>query len=336
MAFHKGLSGNAALTNRYLWGPEVDQLLSDEQVTSLSSAGTTYFALTDNLGSVRDLVTYNSGTDTTTVAKHRAFDSFGNVTTDSASGVVEMFSYTAKMVDPFTGKLWYWQRWFDPILATWMSPDLGGFGMGSMNLQEYVGNHPSYATDPSGLMATSPSGVIHAKAVTIGLGMCPTLDILQQPTDLYFVDFTLFDLFKNSRFGLHYNYAHEKPETFMWQYYSDPKGMWEPGEEKDDLGMFLDPRFYRAPAWFPEDPPPDPRWRLPFPHQSHPQPPTQILPPDIGTPYERWGRPVAPGTRPPNGWIDPPASELDPNGSFFQEPGQSPALPFIIPRRSRR
>jgi hypothetical protein len=29
-------------------------------------------------------VTYNSGTDTTTVAKHRAFDSFGNVTTDSA------------------------------------------------------------------------------------------------------------------------------------------------------------------------------------------------------------------------------------------------------------
>jgi RHS repeat-associated protein len=150
--FHKNLTGNAFLTNRYVWGPQVDQLLSDEQMTSLSSAGTVYFALTDHLGSVRDLVTYNSGTDTTTVAKHRNYDSFGNVTTDSASGVLEMFSYTAKMFDTATGKQWNWRRWYDPIIGSWMSPDPIGFNGGTENLREYVGNNVITAVDPTGLV----------------------------------------------------------------------------------------------------------------------------------------------------------------------------------------
>src|SRR5687767_5815131 len=80
LAFHKGTSGNAALTDRFLWSPERDQLLTDEKVTTLSSAGTVYNILGDQINSVRTAVTYNPGTDTTIVAKNRGMDGFGNVT----------------------------------------------------------------------------------------------------------------------------------------------------------------------------------------------------------------------------------------------------------------
>ncbi|HZZ71753.1 MAG TPA: hypothetical protein VFE24_05840, partial [Pirellulales bacterium] len=52
--------GNESLTDRYLWGPAVDQILADERFIPSgsnqmpSSAGTTYWALTDNENSVRD------------------------------------------------------------------------------------------------------------------------------------------------------------------------------------------------------------------------------------------------------------------------------------------
>jgi YD repeat-containing protein len=58
------------LTNRYLWSDAVDRLLSDEQylnntgmpitaITSTAVAGETFWALNDNLGSVRDLIDNN-------------------------------------------------------------------------------------------------------------------------------------------------------------------------------------------------------------------------------------------------------------------------------------
>ena len=55
-----------ALTDRYLWGPgsgelsrsAVDQILADEQVTSLDSAGTTLWPLADNQGTIRDIVRF--------------------------------------------------------------------------------------------------------------------------------------------------------------------------------------------------------------------------------------------------------------------------------------
>ena len=58
-----GQMANANLSHRYLWGPAVDQLLSDEQLTPLSSGqgynvstpGTVVWPLTDNVGTVRDL-----------------------------------------------------------------------------------------------------------------------------------------------------------------------------------------------------------------------------------------------------------------------------------------
>ena len=61
------------LTNRYLWGPVVDQLFADEQLDPtapdyLTTPGEVQWPLTDHLGSIRDIAHYDTTTQTTTVA----------------------------------------------------------------------------------------------------------------------------------------------------------------------------------------------------------------------------------------------------------------------------
>lgn len=46
----------------------IDQILADEQVSSLSSPGDVLWPLADNLGTVRDLAEYDSGTGDTRTA----------------------------------------------------------------------------------------------------------------------------------------------------------------------------------------------------------------------------------------------------------------------------
>lgn len=181
LAYHKGTSGDAYLTNRYLWANEIDHLISDEQVTSLSSAGTVYWSLGNHLNSVVDLVTYNSGTDTTSVAKHRRFDSFGNIVFDSASGVVQRMAYTGVMFEESFGSTWHRKRWFDVQLGQWKSEDPIGFFAGDGNLRRYVGNEPVARTDPSGLIYISKpptwSGGLSEYFTTvkeIGTRKCPS------------------------------------------------------------------------------------------------------------------------------------------------------------------
>jgi hypothetical protein len=67
--------------------PMIDQLLANEWV-----GDGTYWPLTDHLGTVRDLVTFN-GTTTTNV-EHRVFDSFGNLVSDNNSTLSDTFSFT--------------------------------------------------------------------------------------------------------------------------------------------------------------------------------------------------------------------------------------------------
>jgi hypothetical protein len=96
-------SESADLSHRYLWGPAVDQVLADEQVTSLNNPGSVLWPLTDNLGTVRDLATYDSQTDTTTVANHRVYDAYGKVTSQSNPAVAHLFGFTGRQFDDATG-----------------------------------------------------------------------------------------------------------------------------------------------------------------------------------------------------------------------------------------
>ena len=151
------------LTDRYLWGPAVDQLMADEQLSSLSSAGNVLYALTDNQNTVRDLATYDSDTDTTTVVDHRVFSTYGKMISEINPSTLEpaavdcIFGYTGKYADSATGLQWNLNRWYNPSLQTWMSQDPIGFNAGDANLYRYVGNGPTDGIDPTGL-ADAPPG----------------------------------------------------------------------------------------------------------------------------------------------------------------------------------
>ena len=156
--------GDAAadLTNRYLWAGAVDQILADEQVTTLSSAGDVYWPLTDHQGTVRQLAFYDSGSGDTTIQRYWEYDSFGNVTSETAAAVDHLFGYTGRAFDDETGLQNNLHRWYDPVVGRWASEDPIGFAAGDANLYRYVGNGPTNGVDPTGLdYVTSKGGKVY-------------------------------------------------------------------------------------------------------------------------------------------------------------------------------
>jgi len=139
------------LADRYLWGPAVDYLLSDEQLTSPTTPGTVYWALTDHLNTVRDLALYDFGTDTTSVANHRVYDAYGNLTDETNAAVDCLFGYTGRQFDEATGLQNNLNRWYDPKVGRWLREDPIGFQGRDANLYRYVGNSPTIHRDPFGV-----------------------------------------------------------------------------------------------------------------------------------------------------------------------------------------
>jgi RHS repeat-associated protein len=143
-------NGTGALTDRYFWGAAVDEILADEQFTPTTSGqlptneGTGLWAMTDNLGTVRDLVT-SSG-----VVDHLVVDAFGNRTWQSNSSTSERIGYTGAFYDPTTGLVHDGVRWYKPSIERWLSEDPSGLGADS-NPYRYVGNSPTNSVDSTGL-----------------------------------------------------------------------------------------------------------------------------------------------------------------------------------------
>ncbi|MBA3313988.1 MAG: hypothetical protein H0T47_11980, partial [Planctomycetaceae bacterium] len=100
---------NGAVTNRYLHGPEVDHVFADQ-----SAEDGLLWALADHQGTVRDWADYDAATDTTTVADHLKYDSFGNIASQSSSTHKPHFAYTGREWDPDAGMYYYRARWYDP------------------------------------------------------------------------------------------------------------------------------------------------------------------------------------------------------------------------------
>ncbi len=140
--------GSGNLTDRYLWGPGVNNILADEQVVSLGSAGTVYWSLPDNQGSVANVID-SSGT----LKNHTAFDPFGNkISSLSSAAVGFIFAQYGEYADPATGQVFAQDRVYNPWLDRWDRTDPLGLLPGS-NDYEDVGNAPTNFTDPSGLEA---------------------------------------------------------------------------------------------------------------------------------------------------------------------------------------
>ena len=148
------LDDDAELTNRYLWGPAVDQILTDEQVHHNGSTDyvtdEVYWPLSDHLGTVRDTVTFAPGTpDVTTEASHVIYDAFGNIQ-NTPTDIDQFFHFTGRPLDEATGLQNNLNRWYDATTGKWLSEDPIGFRAGDANLSRYVENKPNQAIDPNG------------------------------------------------------------------------------------------------------------------------------------------------------------------------------------------
>ncbi|WP_020480089.1 RHS repeat domain-containing protein [Synechococcus sp. PCC 7336] len=139
--------GEGNLAYRYLHGPAIDRVLAQED-----AEGTVLFALTNHLGSVRDLVDAEGN-----VVNHLTYDSFGNITSQSNPEVEFRFSYAGREFDDETGLFYNRARYLDPSTGQFISQDPLGFGAGDTNLYRYVFNNPLSFNDPSGLQAFVPT-----------------------------------------------------------------------------------------------------------------------------------------------------------------------------------
>jgi RHS repeat-associated protein len=163
----------ADLSHRYLWGPAVDQILADEQLSPLPSGegqgegynlqtpGTVVWPMTDNQGTVRDLAVCNATTDTTAVVNHLVYSSYGqllsqtNPATGNAAAVDCLFGYDGMPYDQGSQTNVAQQRRYAPATGRWMSVDPSVTTGGETNFYGYCGNSPANFTDPNGADAES-------------------------------------------------------------------------------------------------------------------------------------------------------------------------------------
>jgi len=154
-----------SLTNRYLHGPAVDQILADEQISSSSQTpNEVLWALTDNQGSVRDFVIRDATTGQTLIVDHLVYDAYGQIvahTNPQQGGIASTrdihYAYTGREWDSDAGQTalgglyFYRARWYDAQAGRFISEDPLGFAAGDTNVQRYVGNSATNLRDPSGM-----------------------------------------------------------------------------------------------------------------------------------------------------------------------------------------
>jgi len=162
----------ADLSHRYLYSTSIDQILADEQVSSLGTAGTIFWPLADHLGSVRDLLDSNS-----VVREHRYYNVFGKTTGETeydsngdllggTGNIKHLLGFTGRPFDVDSFLNWHLNRWYDTFVAKWASEDPIGFVAGDLNLYRYVGNSPIGFVDPLGLWKTY-RGYDESKAIAV-------------------------------------------------------------------------------------------------------------------------------------------------------------------------
>jgi len=135
---------NGAVSHHYLWTPnQQDKLLADVTTEDI------LWALTDHLGSIRDVV----GTTTNT---HIIYDAYGNIIScknsegETISNPI-LFGYTGKPFDTDTQLQNNINRWYDASIGRWLSQDPIGFEGNDTNLYRYCSNKSIIICDNFGL-----------------------------------------------------------------------------------------------------------------------------------------------------------------------------------------
>jgi RHS repeat-associated protein len=107
--------------------------------------GVTYRIITDQVGSVRMVVNVADGT----IAQRLDYDSFGNVTQDTAPGF-QPFGFAGGLYDPDTKLVRFGARDYDAQVGRWTTKEPVPFLGGDTNLYAYTENDPVNNLDFNG------------------------------------------------------------------------------------------------------------------------------------------------------------------------------------------
>ena len=138
--------GNSNLTNRFLYGPAVDEILAQESVSSPLGANTTWM-VTNYQGSVVNSLWQGDTQYGSDPSSNVSYSPFGQ--TNFAGGL--FFGYTGAYTDPLTQMQYHavgtTGRWTTANGQRWIQPDSTGLGPDS-NPYRVSGNDPVNETDP--------------------------------------------------------------------------------------------------------------------------------------------------------------------------------------------
>ena len=132
--------GSGTLLAQYLYGPGANQILA-----RMPASSATAWYLADHEGTIRDIVS-TSGS----VLDHIAYDSYGNVTTETSASNGDRFKLDGMAWDAAIGLYYDNARYYDPTDGRFVSQDSMGFSAGDADLYRFVGNNPINQIDPSG------------------------------------------------------------------------------------------------------------------------------------------------------------------------------------------
>ena len=140
--------GSNATTKTYTRGLDlgggIGSLIS-QNYTANSTAITQYYDYND-LGSAADLTT-SAGAS----AVSYNYDAFGNLLAPQVSGDTNRYLFSTKEFDSRSGLGYFGERYYDPEIGRWLTPDPLGYTDG-MNLYAYCHDNPVNCVDPSGLL----------------------------------------------------------------------------------------------------------------------------------------------------------------------------------------
>lgn len=172
------------VTERYLWQDKTTLLATYDgngnlkqrfnyalghAPTSYTENGTTYYLLTDQLGSPR-VITDSAGQ----VVKAIEYDAYGNVTADSNPSITLPFGFAGGLKDDDTGLIRFGYRDYDPQTGRWTARDPIGFAGGDTNLYGYVVQNPINRTDIIGLSPNQIQGngsPVASVSINVGAGI---------------------------------------------------------------------------------------------------------------------------------------------------------------------
>jgi RHS repeat-associated protein len=137
--------GGGTLIMRYLNGMGMD-----ERYARQDAGGTVDWYLTDNVGSVRQLVRTDG-----TVRDAITYSAFGTPT-DTHANQGDRFKFTGREYDAGAGQYYYRARYYGADVGRFRSEDPLGFAAGDTNVYRYAAGEPGIWADPTGHMPARP------------------------------------------------------------------------------------------------------------------------------------------------------------------------------------